>query len=118
MSSSTQEHFDLSYYLMLLYASGASKFGFLKTIFSAFSSTYDPLDYHMIWHQREILESVGAFSSNDLQVLDMGGAYFPAAVSGVMSLGHLCGPSHAPSDDYPICSLRSFVKSCSSTVNL
>ncbi|KAK0578868.1 hypothetical protein LWI29_017512 [Acer saccharum] len=72
MSSSTKEHFDLSYYLMLLYASGASKFGFLKTMFSAFSSTYDPLDYHMIWHQREVLESVGAFSSNDLQVLDMG----------------------------------------------
>ncbi|KAL5824057.1 hypothetical protein ACOSQ4_021957 [Xanthoceras sorbifolium] len=72
MSLRTKEHFDLSYYLMLLYASGESKFGSLKTMFSAFSSTYDPLDYHMIWHQREVLEAVGAFSSNDLQVLDMG----------------------------------------------
>ncbi|KAJ0075769.1 hypothetical protein Patl1_34709 [Pistacia atlantica] len=68
----TKEHFDLSYYLMLLHASGESKFGFLKTMFSAFSSTHDPLDCHMIWHQRAVLEAVGAFSSNDLQSLDMG----------------------------------------------
>lgn len=68
----TKEHFDLSYYLMLLHASGESKFGFLKKMFSAFSSTHDPLDYHMIWHQRAVLEAVGAFNSNDLQSLDMG----------------------------------------------
>ncbi|RVW91518.1 Nuclear pore complex protein NUP96 [Vitis vinifera] len=29
-----------------------SEFGLGKTMFSAFSSTHDPLDYHMIWHQR------------------------------------------------------------------
>lgn len=69
---SANEHFDLSYYLMLLHATGEGKFGPLKTMFSAFSSTHDPLDYHMIWHQREVLEAVGAFSSNDLQLLDMG----------------------------------------------
>ncbi|XP_020533452.1 nuclear pore complex protein NUP96 isoform X2 [Jatropha curcas] len=64
-------HFDLAYYLMLLHANGEGEFGFLKTMFSAFSSTNDPLDYHMIWHQRAVLEAVGIFSSNDLQVLDM-----------------------------------------------
>ncbi|KAF5739041.1 hypothetical protein HS088_TW12G00239 [Tripterygium wilfordii] len=67
-----ETRFDLSYYLMLLHGKEESEFGFLKTMFSAFSSTNDPLDYHMIWHQREILEAVGVFSSNDLQVLDMG----------------------------------------------
>ncbi|KAE8696141.1 hypothetical protein F3Y22_tig00110676pilonHSYRG00106 [Hibiscus syriacus] len=41
-------------------------------MFSTFSSTHDPLDYHMIWHQRAILEAVDAFNSNDLQALDMG----------------------------------------------
>ncbi|OAY52713.1 nuclear pore complex protein NUP96 [Manihot esculenta] len=68
----TGRHFDLSYYLMLLHANGEGEFGFLRTMFSAFSSTNDPLDYHMIWHQRAVLEAVGVFSSNDLQVLDMG----------------------------------------------
>ncbi|KAF5726971.1 hypothetical protein HS088_TW22G00657 [Tripterygium wilfordii] len=67
-----ETRFDLSYYLMLLHGKEESEFGFLKTMFSAFSSTNDPLDYHMIWHQREILEAVGVLSSNDLQVLDMG----------------------------------------------
>lgn len=68
----TKKHFDLSYYLMLLHATGEAEFGFLTTMFSAFSSTHDPLDYHMIWHQRAVLEAVGVFTSNDLQVLDMG----------------------------------------------
>ncbi|KAM2425270.1 hypothetical protein ACFX1W_022730 [Malus domestica] len=63
--------YDLSYYLMLLHASEESKVGFLKPMFSAFSSTHDPLDYHMIWHQRAVLEAVGAISSKDLHVLDM-----------------------------------------------
>ncbi|OMO52887.1 Peptidase S59, nucleoporin [Corchorus capsularis] len=66
------ERFDLSYYLMLLHASEDSQLCSLKTMFSTFSSTHDPLDYHMIWHQRAILEAVGAFRSNDLQALDMG----------------------------------------------
>lgn len=69
---SGNERYDLSYYLMLLHASGESKFGSLKTMFNALSSTYDPLDYHMIWHQREVLAAVGVISSNDLQILDMG----------------------------------------------
>ncbi|XP_022714749.1 nuclear pore complex protein NUP96-like isoform X2 [Durio zibethinus] len=66
------ERFDLSYYLMLLHASEESQLCSLKTMFSTFSSTHDPLDYHMIWHQRAILEAIGAFHSNDLQALDMG----------------------------------------------
>ncbi|KAK8525109.1 hypothetical protein V6N12_029951 [Hibiscus sabdariffa] len=66
------ERFDLSYYLMLLHASEESQLCSLKTMFSTFSSTDDPLDYHMIWHQRAILEAVGASNSNDLQALDMG----------------------------------------------
>ncbi|KAK9281435.1 hypothetical protein L1049_004337 [Liquidambar formosana] len=72
VSWSPEERFDLAYYLMLLHASEESEFGFLKTMFSAFSSTHDPLDYHMIWHQRAVLEAVGACSSNDLHLLDMG----------------------------------------------
>ncbi|XP_065869361.1 nuclear pore complex protein NUP96 [Euphorbia lathyris] len=68
----TGRHFDLSYYLMLLHANGEGKFGFLKTMLSAFSSTNDPLDYHMIWHQRAVLEAAGIFISNDLHLLDMG----------------------------------------------
>ncbi|XVE89174.1 hypothetical protein DITRI_Ditri19aG0129300 [Diplodiscus trichospermus] len=66
------ERFDLSYYLMLLHASEESQLCSLKTMFSTFSSTHDPLDYHMIWHQRAILEAVGVIHSNDLQALDMG----------------------------------------------
>ncbi|XP_057480539.1 nuclear pore complex protein NUP96 [Actinidia eriantha] len=66
------ERFDLAYYLMLLHASKESKFGALKTMFSTYASTYDPLDYHMIWHQRTVLEAAGTFTSNDLHVLDMG----------------------------------------------
>ncbi|KAL3633091.1 hypothetical protein CASFOL_026075 [Castilleja foliolosa] len=65
------DRFDLAYYLMLLHARQENDFGDLKTMFSAFASTNDPLDYHMIWHQRAILEAIGAFSSNDLHVLDM-----------------------------------------------
>ncbi|CAN0838877.1 Nuclear pore complex protein NUP96 [Linum grandiflorum] len=68
----TEKSFDLTYYLMLLHANGEGKFGYLKTMLSNFSSTYDPLDYHMIWHQRAVLEATGVFTSNDLQVLDMG----------------------------------------------
>ncbi|XP_077249971.1 SUPPRESSOR OF AUXIN RESISTANCE 3 [Tasmannia lanceolata] len=65
------DRFDFAYYLMLLHANEEKAFGVLKTMFSAFSSTHDALDYHMIWHQRAILEAIGAFSSNDLHVLDM-----------------------------------------------
>ncbi|RAL41394.1 hypothetical protein DM860_010188 [Cuscuta australis] len=67
-----EEKYDLSYYLMLLHANQETGCGLLKPMFSAFASTNDPLDYHMIWHQRAVLEAVGAFSSNDLHVLDMG----------------------------------------------
>ncbi|XP_052182863.1 nuclear pore complex protein NUP96 [Diospyros lotus] len=67
-----EEHFDLAYYLMLLHANEEVEFGYLKKMFSACSSTYDPFDYHMIWHQRAVLEAVGIFQSNDLHVLDMG----------------------------------------------
>jgi hypothetical protein len=58
--------FDISFYLMPLHANQDENFGLLKTMFSAFSSSCDPLDYHMIRHQRSILEAIGAFSSNDL----------------------------------------------------
>ncbi|PWZ58260.1 Nuclear pore complex protein NUP96 [Zea mays] len=69
------DHFDISFYLMLLHANKDEKFGLLKTMFSAFSSSFDPLDYHFIWHQRSILEVVGAFSSNDLHLLDLSFVY-------------------------------------------
>lgn len=72
MVCKTKGQFDISYYLMLLHASEANESGFLKNMFSAFSSTHDPLDYHMIWHQRSVLEAVGTISSDDLHVLDMG----------------------------------------------
>ncbi|XP_051136178.1 nuclear pore complex protein NUP96 [Andrographis paniculata] len=65
------DRFDLAYYLMLLHARQENDFGALKIMFSAFASTNDPLDYHMIWHQRAVLEAIGTFSSNDLHVLDM-----------------------------------------------
>lgn len=65
------DRFDLAYYLMLLHARQESDFGALKTMFSAFASTNDPLDYHMIWHHRAVLEAIGTFSSNDLHILDM-----------------------------------------------
>ncbi|XP_020585309.1 nuclear pore complex protein NUP96 [Phalaenopsis equestris] len=65
------DRYDISYYLMLLYANAEKAFGLLKVMFSAFSSTFDPLDCHMIWHQRAVLESIGAFSSKDLQVVDI-----------------------------------------------
>ncbi|CAI9754140.1 unnamed protein product [Fraxinus pennsylvanica] len=68
----TVERFDLAYYLMLLHARQENDFGALKTMFSSFASTNDPLDCHMIWHQRAVLEAIGTFSSNDLHVLDMG----------------------------------------------
>ncbi|PRQ56486.1 putative nuclear protein [Rosa chinensis] len=69
---SAEKRYDISYYLMMLHGSEDSEVDFLKTMFSAFSSTYDPLDYHMIWHQRAVLEAVGVISANDLHVLDMG----------------------------------------------
>ncbi|OIW16438.1 hypothetical protein TanjilG_19154 [Lupinus angustifolius] len=72
ISCSADKHFDISFYLMLLHASEETEFGFLKNMLSAFSSTPDPLDYHMIWHQRAVLEAVGVIHSNDLHVLDMG----------------------------------------------
>ncbi|KAG6513568.1 hypothetical protein ZIOFF_023900 [Zingiber officinale] len=65
------DNHDLAYYVMLLHANEDNNFNQLKTMFSAFSSTYDPLDYHMIWHQRAILEAIGTFSSKDLSILDM-----------------------------------------------
>ncbi|TVU48240.1 hypothetical protein EJB05_07869 [Eragrostis curvula] len=65
------DRFDISFYLMLLHANQDEKFGLLKTMFSAFSSSYDPLDYHVIWHQRSVLEAIGAFSSIDLHLLDL-----------------------------------------------
>lgn len=68
---SSGDRYDIAYYLMLLHANENKAFSLLKTMFSAFSSTHDPLDYHMIWHQRAILEATGAFDSNDLHVLDM-----------------------------------------------
>lgn len=68
---SSGDRYDIAYYLMLLHANDDKAFDLLKTMFSAFSSTHDPLDYHMIWHQRAILEAIGAFNSNDLHVLDM-----------------------------------------------
>lgn len=76
-------HFDLAYYLMLLHADKDKEFGFLKIMFSAFASTHDALDYHMIWHQRGILEAMGTFTSTDLHVLDM------SLVSQLLCLG-LC----------------------------
>eukprot|EP00257_Ricinus_communis_P009024 XP_002527319.2 nuclear pore complex protein NUP96 [Ricinus communis] len=93
-------HFDLSYYLMLLHAKGDGEIGYLKTMFSAFSSTNDPLDYHMIWHQRAILEAVGILTSNNLQVLDIG------LVSQLLCIGQchwaIYVVLHMPyRDDYP-----------------
>ncbi|CAF2177600.1 nuclear pore complex protein NUP96 [Brassica rapa] len=69
---SNTNHSDILYYLMLLHSREEEEIGFLKTMFSAFSSTDDPLDYHMIWHYRGILEAVGAFTSDDLHAIDMG----------------------------------------------
>lgn len=77
----TEGRYDLAYYLMLLHASEDGKFAGLKSMFSAFASTDDPLDYHMIWHQRGILEAIGAFTSSDLYILDM------AYVSQLLCLG-------------------------------
>ncbi|KAI3670452.1 hypothetical protein L1987_53726 [Smallanthus sonchifolius] len=77
--------FDIAYYLMILHSNEERDFtksSILKTMFSAFASTHDPLDHHMIWHQRAVLEAVGTFSSDDLHVLDMG------FVSQLLTLGH------------------------------
>lgn len=68
---STGGRFDLSYYLMLLHGNEKNE-ALLKTMFSAFSSTPDPLDHHMIWHQHAVLKAIGAIQSDDLQALDMG----------------------------------------------
>ncbi|XP_048129768.1 nuclear pore complex protein NUP96 isoform X2 [Rhodamnia argentea] len=72
VTQTNEERFDFSYYLMLLHCNQDREFGLLKRMFSTLSSTNDPLDYHMIWHQRALLQAVGAFSANDLFVLDMG----------------------------------------------
>ncbi|XP_021728839.1 nuclear pore complex protein NUP96-like [Chenopodium quinoa] len=77
----TEGRYDLAYYLMLLHASDNGNFAGLKSMFSAFASTNDPLDHHMIWHQHGILEAIGAFSSSDLYILDM------AYVSQLLCLG-------------------------------
>nr|KYP48133.1 Nuclear pore complex protein Nup98-Nup96 [Cajanus cajan] len=79
--NNTDKHFDISFYLMLLHANEKTEFSFLKAMFSAFASTPDPLDYHMIWHQRAVLEAVGVINSNDLHILDM------AFVSQLLCLG-------------------------------
>ncbi|GJT59290.1 nuclear pore complex protein NUP96-like protein isoform X1 [Tanacetum coccineum] len=55
VSWSPGNRFDLAYYIMLLHATEERDFSILKTMFSAFASTYDPLDHHMIWHQRAVL---------------------------------------------------------------
>ncbi|MED6215984.1 hypothetical protein PIB30_003184 [Stylosanthes scabra] len=81
ISWNADKHFDISFYLMLLHSSKEREFSFLKAMFSAFSSTPDPLDYHMIWHQRAVLEAVGVINSKDLHVLDM------AFVSQLLCLG-------------------------------
>ncbi|KAI3442503.1 Peptidase S59 domain-containing protein [Psidium guajava] len=81
VTQTKEERFDFSYYLMLLHCNQDGEFGLLKRMFSTLSSTNDPLDYHMIWHQRALLQAVGAFSANDLFVLDMG------LVSQLLSLG-------------------------------
>lgn len=97
----TRQRFDLMYYLMMLHASeDGDGFDSLKTMFTAYASTPDPLDYHMIWHQRSVLEAVGAFSSNDLHVLDMG------LISQLLCLGHchwaIYVALHMPQrDDFP-----------------
>ncbi|KAL4197630.1 hypothetical protein AMTRI_Chr04g252000 [Amborella trichopoda] len=93
-------HFDLTYYLMRLHANRANSTAILKTIFSSFSSTYDALDYHMIWHQRSVLEAIGAFDYKDFYVLDM------SFVSQLLCLGqcHLAiyDVLHMPQhDDHP-----------------
>ncbi|CAA3023852.1 nuclear pore complex NUP96 [Olea europaea subsp. europaea] len=54
----TVERFNLAYHLMLLHARQENDFGALKTMFSALASTNDPLDYHMIWHQRVVLKAL------------------------------------------------------------
>ncbi|KAF6169897.1 hypothetical protein GIB67_034289 [Kingdonia uniflora] len=105
---SVGNRFDIAYYLMLLYAKEDKEFGVLKTMFTAFSSTHDALDYHMIWHQRAILEANGVFSSNDLHVLDM------SFVSQLLSLGQchwaIYVVLHMPyRDDFP-CLQASVIK--------
>ncbi|XP_078444130.1 SUPPRESSOR OF AUXIN RESISTANCE 3 isoform X2 [Wolffia australiana] len=77
------DRFDITYYLMLLHATDEGVFSDLKAMFSAFSSTPDPLDYHMIWHYKGVLKAVGTFTSNDLHLLDVSFA------SQLLSLG-LC----------------------------
>lgn len=94
------DRFDLAYYLMLLHSKEGTVYSFLKTMFSAFASTNDPLDHHMIWHQRAVLEAIGVFSSDDLHALDMG------FVSQLLCLGQchwaIYVVLHIPyRDDYP-----------------
>ncbi|VVA91483.1 unnamed protein product [Arabis nemorensis] len=72
VSLSNDNHSDLLYYLMRLHSNEERDNGFIKTMFSSSSSSDDPLDYHMIWYQREILAAVGALTSDGLQVVNMG----------------------------------------------
>lgn len=83
LSWNVGDRFDITYYLMLLHANDEKHFGDLKTMFSAFSSTPDPLDYHMIWHYKAVLQAIGTFTSSDLHLLDL------SLVSQLLSLG-LC----------------------------
>ncbi|KAG9451652.1 hypothetical protein H6P81_011617 [Aristolochia fimbriata] len=94
------DRFDFTYYLMLLHANEEKAYGFIKTMFSAFASTHDAFDYHMIWHQRALLEAVGAFTSKDLHVLDM------SFVSQLLCIGQCHWAIYVvlhmpPRDDFP-----------------
>lgn len=72
-----EERFDMLYYLMLLHANNEEDGldDLVKAMLSALSSSHDPLDHHMIWHQRSVLEAIGAVESTDLHVLDMSFVY-------------------------------------------
>ncbi|KAF3326515.1 nuclear pore complex protein Nup96 isoform X1 [Carex littledalei] len=69
----TEERFDMLYYLMLLHANNEEEGldDLVKAMLSALSSSHDPLDHHMIWHQRSVLEAIGVVESTDLHLLDM-----------------------------------------------
>jgi nuclear pore complex protein Nup98-Nup96 len=68
-----EERFDILYYLMLLHANNEEEGldDLVKAMLSALSSSHDPLDHNMIWHQRSVLEAIGAVESTDLHLLDM-----------------------------------------------
>ncbi|KAJ4796506.1 Nuclear pore complex protein NUP96 [Rhynchospora pubera] len=73
----TDDRFDMLYYLMLLHANNEEEGlnNLVKAMLSALSSSYDPLDHHMIWHQRSVLQAIGAVDSADLHLLDMSFVY-------------------------------------------